>query len=478
MRRTALLQGRPLGARPGAVGGLRRHGAGDGPVLPGGREGRPRLRLQHPGEIPVLAAEQRHGHRHHPDRPRPQRRDDRGRERDGRWTSTSSSTTCRPTSGRRRSRPSPPTSRPTSSASASTPTPARKSNKDEATGIKSSDSGVGVDVKRTYFTFTHQFDSRWSAVVPVRHRRPGRPALRRLRQEGLRRRPRSPRMATFRLGSADTPWIPYVEGVYGLRYVEQTITDHLSFGASAEWGLHVTGIEPALGLPALRRQRPRLQQPHPQQDASTSRAGVSFTPVKGLNLAVGGYSGKRGLETDAAPAKHTATRSDALVAYNTDLLQGRRRVLPGQELEQRHHGRHRQVRRLLRLGAVQPQPEVGRLRPLRQRQPQQGPQAEPRVHLLQRRAPVDAQQGLRRLAGLQVRRGQGRHAGHRQRHHRLDQRQVEGQVQRDRHLHGLQLLRTGLTSLYEGAARAAPASSFGLQIFTLRNAIHENGGLP
>ena len=39
-----------------------------------------------------------------------------------------------------------------------------KTNKDEATGIKSADSGVGVDVKRTYFTFTHQFDAVWSAV--------------------------------------------------------------------------------------------------------------------------------------------------------------------------------------------------------------------------------------------------------------------------------------------------------------------------
>jgi hypothetical protein len=40
--------------------------------------------------------------------------------------------------------------------------------------------------------------------------------------------------------------------------------------------------------------------------------------VKGLTLGVGGYSGKRGNETDAVPAKHTAERLDALVAYVTD----------------------------------------------------------------------------------------------------------------------------------------------------------------
>ncbi|HVT18075.1 MAG TPA: hypothetical protein VHQ90_18110 [Thermoanaerobaculia bacterium] len=38
-----------------------------------------------------------------------------------------------------------------------------KQNQDKATGAKSSDSGVGADVKRFYFTVTHEFDSVWSA---------------------------------------------------------------------------------------------------------------------------------------------------------------------------------------------------------------------------------------------------------------------------------------------------------------------------
>ena len=38
-----------------------------------------------------------------------------------------------------------------------------KQNKDKATNVKSSDSGVGTDVKRFYFTLTHEFDSIWSA---------------------------------------------------------------------------------------------------------------------------------------------------------------------------------------------------------------------------------------------------------------------------------------------------------------------------
>ena len=193
-----------------------------------------------------------------------------------------------------------------------------KTNKDEATGIKSSDSGVGVDVKRTYFTFTHEFDSRFSAVFQSD-----------IGDQGARRydvfvkkayvQAQITPLATFRLGSADTPWIPYVEGIYGLRYIEQTITDHLSFGASADWGFHITGSSPLWGYQVSAENGRGFS--NPTRSKSVDFEGrVSFTPVKGLNLAVGGYSGKRGLETDAAPAKHTATRQDALVAYNTDLF--------------------------------------------------------------------------------------------------------------------------------------------------------------
>ncbi len=193
-----------------------------------------------------------------------------------------------------------------------------KTNKDEATGIKSADSGAGVDVKRTYFTFTHEFDSRFSAVFQSD-----------IGDQGARRydvfvkkafiQAQITPMAAFRLGAADTAWIPYVEGVYGLRYVEQTITDHLSFGASADWGFHITGSSPLWGYQISAENGRGFS--NPTRSKSVDFEGrVSFTPVKGLNLAVGGYSGKRGLETDAAKAKHTATRQDALVAYNTDFF--------------------------------------------------------------------------------------------------------------------------------------------------------------
>ncbi len=45
----------------------------------------------------------------------------------------------------------------------------------------------------------------------------------------------------LRAGASDNPWIPLVEDVYGLRYVEQTLIDRTKFGNSADWGLHALG---------------------------------------------------------------------------------------------------------------------------------------------------------------------------------------------------------------------------------------------
>src|SRR5262249_51096544 len=44
---------------------------------------------------------------------------------------------------------------------------------------------------------------------------------------------------------------------------------------------------------------------------------LGFVPIKGLTIAIGGYTGKLGkdIENSATPALHTADRYDALVAY-------------------------------------------------------------------------------------------------------------------------------------------------------------------
>lgn len=193
-----------------------------------------------------------------------------------------------------------------------------KENKDDFTGVKSSDSGTGVDVKRTYVSVTGQFDKVWSANFTSDIGDQGAKRYDVFVKKAYIEAKANP-LATFRLGSADLPWVPYVEGVYGLRYIENVVVDALSFGTSADWGFHILGNGPLVQYQVSVINGRGYS--NPTRSKSVDFEGrLSVTPIKGLDLAVGGYSGKRGLDTDAAPAKHTATRNDALIAYHSDVF--------------------------------------------------------------------------------------------------------------------------------------------------------------
>ncbi len=188
--------------------------------------------------------------------------------------------------------------------------------KDDATGVKSNDSGVGVDVKRFYFTVNHDFDATWSAQFQSDIGDVGAKRYDVFVKKAFLQAKIAPE-AIFRLGSADTPWVPFVEGIYGQRYLEQTITDSLGFGTSADWGVHFLGkaLDNMLGYQFSIVNGKGYSSP--ARSKSVDFEGrVSLEPVKGLTFAVGGYSGKRGNDTDAAPAKHTANRLDALANWN------------------------------------------------------------------------------------------------------------------------------------------------------------------
>jgi len=125
---------------------------------------------------------------------------------------------------------------------------------------------------------------------------------------------------TVRVGSADLPWIPFVEGIYGYRFVENTVTDRTKFGTSADWGVHALGsfaggkINYAVsaingaGYKTLSR----------SSNTIDLEGRVSVNPVKSITLALGGYSGKLGKSADNLPqtaTPHRATRLTALAAY-------------------------------------------------------------------------------------------------------------------------------------------------------------------
>ncbi|MEJ0005547.1 MAG: hypothetical protein WDM77_03960 [Steroidobacteraceae bacterium] len=47
---------------------------------------------------------------------------------------------------------------------------------------------------------------------------------------------------TIHLGSYDMPWIPFVESLYGYRYIEKLAADRLGFGNTTDWGANASGV--------------------------------------------------------------------------------------------------------------------------------------------------------------------------------------------------------------------------------------------
>lgn len=126
--------------------------------------------------------------------------------------------------------------------------------------------------------------------------------------------------ATVRLGSADMPWIPYAEGIYGFRYVENTLIDRTSFGTSADWGVHVLGT---LGHGLVSYQVSAVDgggYRNPTFTKAVDLEGRVSAQYKGFNVAVGGYTGKLGKDQQGVATFHTASRFNALAAYKTKLF--------------------------------------------------------------------------------------------------------------------------------------------------------------
>ncbi|MGN6517347.1 MAG: porin [Rhizomicrobium sp.] len=195
----------------------------------------------------------------------------------------------------------------------------------KSNGVKQSDTGANFDLKRFYVSVDHDFDNIWSADITTDVTYDGTTKASQIfiKKAYLQAKVAGD-MLVFRLGSADMPWIPFVEDLYGYRYVENTLIDRTKFGTSADWGAHFLG-KLADGLIGY-------------QFSVVNGAGYKVIPIGGgsnrsnsvdvegrvnLNydgfvLGLGGYSGKLGKDVEGAlPTHHTANRFDAIAAYST-----------------------------------------------------------------------------------------------------------------------------------------------------------------
>ncbi len=192
----------------------------------------------------------------------------------------------------------------------------------DSTGTKVDNSGIGFDVKRFYVGVDHVFDDMYSANVTTDFTYDSAVNKTQVFVKKAYLQVKFSDAAKLRVGSADMPWIPFVEGIYGYRYLENTLVDKLHFGNSADWGAHLSGkVAGGMVNYAVSAVNGNGYS-NPARSKSLDFGGrVSVMPVKGLTVAAGYYSGKRGHNTyanaNATPPVTvlTAKRTDALVAY-------------------------------------------------------------------------------------------------------------------------------------------------------------------
>ncbi|MEI9932138.1 MAG: hypothetical protein WDM89_16745 [Rhizomicrobium sp.] len=107
----------------------------------------------------------------------------------------------------------------------------------KVSGVKQADTGTNFDVKRFYVAIDHKFDDVWSANVTtdVTYDSTTKASQVFLKKAWLQAKVFGD-MFDVRVGSSDLPWIPFVESLYGYRYVENTLIDRTKFGTSTDWG--------------------------------------------------------------------------------------------------------------------------------------------------------------------------------------------------------------------------------------------------
>jgi len=185
------------------------------------------------------------------------------------------------------------------------------------------DNGYGFDIKRFYVGIDHKFNDVFSANVTTDFQYKSALGATELYIKKAYLEAKISKALDLRLGSTDLPWIPFVEGVYGYRYVENTLVDRTKYGTSADWGVHAKGkladgmFEYAVALVngAGYKSPPGAGNAKKFKTVDIeARVNVNFD---NFVVALGGYSGKLGKDVQDAVTYHTAKRFNALAAYKT-----------------------------------------------------------------------------------------------------------------------------------------------------------------
>ncbi len=187
---------------------------------------------------------------------------------------------------------------------------------DSNKGVKTDKSGFAFDIKRFYLGVDHKFNDQWSMNLTTDFQYSSAISSTEVYLKKAYIQYKLSDAFVLRAGAADLPWVPFVENYYGLRYIENTLTDRLKYGTSTDWGVHAGGklaggaVEYAVA--ALNGNGYK----NPSRSKGLDVEGrLSFAPTEQTVIGVGAYSGTLGKEKQTVSALHTANRVDFLAAY-------------------------------------------------------------------------------------------------------------------------------------------------------------------
>lgn len=183
-------------------------------------------------------------------------------------------------------------------------------------GAKVAPTGVGLDLKRFYVGVDHKFNDTFSGAIVTDVQYNSAESLTQVFIKKAYLQAKLSDAAIVRLGSADMPWVPFAEDVYGYRFIENTVADRTKFATSADWGAHVTGklLDGHLGYAFAAVNGAGFK--NPVRSKTMDFEGRVNLNVSKAVFAVGGYLGKLGKEVQGGPpTPHTAERFNALAGW-------------------------------------------------------------------------------------------------------------------------------------------------------------------
>jgi hypothetical protein len=190
-------------------------------------------------------------------------------------------------------------------------------------GAKVPVTGTGFDIKRFYVGVDHKFNDMFSANVTMdaRYQSTTNDVQFYIKKAYLQAKIND--MLTIRAGATDMPWIPFVEEVYGYRFVDKTMTENrFTFANSADWGIHTFGkfgefvSYQVSVVDGAGYRNPSRTSGVDVEGRLSAKVPTEFGEV---TAAVGGYTGKLGKEVQGVTPNtfRTADRFTALLALTS-----------------------------------------------------------------------------------------------------------------------------------------------------------------